>query len=259
MMMDHRIFFPGIGIVVLCCMLCTLVAAPVASFTAQSLTITVGTDGNAQADFRYTLEGLVENAIPESMLEDQLKKGLATSDEPPDVTAFDKSGATLIMKHFAQLSDTSTGTEYLTESLDFTKAKQALDSSAVSSVITADFTPHTTAVIFPDGYTQTYTDSSLLPAIRHVVIDPSKKAATPTHTAAVTASATARATVKVTVNPTPKGTPAATPVTPNAEEPAETTALTPTTPPAAGMPVSIATVFVLALAGAGAYYYTSRK
>ena len=170
-------------------------AQPVSSFTAESLTVTVDAGGDATAVFLYSLEGIVENSIPESLLEEELKKGLTTSSEPPEVVSFSKSRAILLLPQFALASDTGTGTEYVTASMDFSKAEIALQNSALSYVITADFSPQVTTVTFPDGYEKVYTDSSTLPSISHTVIDPDKMAATEL----------AAATGTLRVNTTPSG------------------------------------------------------
>lgn len=247
MQSDRRSLILPVVPVVLCIL---LAVSPGAAFTAESLTITVKTDGDARAEFDYTLEGLIENAIPESMLEEELVKGLSTSDEPPEVIAFDKSGATLLLKNFAQLSDTSTGTEYLTASMDFSKAEIALQDSAVSSVITADFTPQITTVIFPDGYNKVFTDSSTLPSIRHVVVDPLKNAEAATTAATPALKIKTRATVKSTMVATPAA------VAPAADD---TPVVPITTTPSSGLPVTVTVLSVLGLAGAGTYYYAVRK
>lgn len=159
-------------LIVLCTAL--LVAVPVHAFTANSLDITVGKNGDATAVFRFTLEGLLENAIPQSVLEEQLVKGLATSNEPPTLVSMDRSSATIIMKKFANTYNTATGTDYQTSSMDFKKAEIALQNSAVSSVVTADFSPSTVIVTFPDGYSRTFTDADALPSLTHSIADPSK-------------------------------------------------------------------------------------
>lgn len=227
-------FFMFVSMLIVCT---TLLAAPASSFTAQSLTITVDKTGNGTAVFRYALEGFVENAIPESMLREELAKGLATSDEPPEVTAFDKSGATLVIKQFAQLRDTDTGTEYLTSSLNFSGAEEALKKSAVSSLITADFTPASTKVIFPDGYQQSYTDSAILPSIRHLVVDPAKQGGGTKSTTAA-ARTTSPVTAKIR---TPVSTP-----TPSSTEGSFTLLLI------------TAVIVFMAVAGGGAYWYQTR-
>ena len=142
---------------------------PVPAFTADSLNITVGTNGDAIANFHFTLQGLIENAIPLSVLQDQMTKGLATSSEPPQVLTFSKSGATLLLKGFAVTTTVPAGTEYQTSSMDFTKAQVALQNSAAGSVITADFSPGITTVTFPDGYSRQFIAQSTLPSVDHIV------------------------------------------------------------------------------------------
>jgi hypothetical protein len=151
-----------------------LFIAPVHAFTANSLDITLDKNGDAVARFQFTLEGFLENAIPQSMLEDELKKGLTTSSEPPVLLSMDKTGTTMRLKKFASTRDVEQGTEYRTASMNFEKAEIALKNSALSSVVTADFSPETITVTFPDGYTRKFTSSATLPALTHIVIDPSK-------------------------------------------------------------------------------------
>ena len=142
---------------------------PVQAFTADSLNITVGINGDATADFHFTLQGVIENAIPLSVLQGQLTKGLATSSKPPQVLTFSKSEATLLLKSFAVTNTVPAGTEYQTAPMDFTKAQMALQNSAAGSVITADFSPGITTVTFPDGYSRQFSAQSTLPSVDHIV------------------------------------------------------------------------------------------
>jgi len=163
------------------CMVCILgslciLSLPVHAFTSNSLDITVDKNGDAVANFQFTLEGIVENAIPLSMLEGELVKGLATSSDPPVILSFDKSGARILLKNFAVKNDVPTGTEYLTAPMDFHRAEIALKNSALSSVVSADFSPQRMVVTFPDGYSREFMDFSGLPALRHTIIDPTKPA-----------------------------------------------------------------------------------
>ena len=154
-----------------------LFISPVHAFTANSLDITIDKSGDAVATFKFTLEGLLENAIPLSMLESELKKGLTTSSDPPVILSMDKTGATMLLKKFADTKDVAQGTEYSTASMDFSKAEIALKNSALSSVLTADFSPSQITITFPDAYTKKFTNSAVLPSLTHIVIDPSKSAA----------------------------------------------------------------------------------
>jgi hypothetical protein len=153
------------------------ISGPVLAFTANSLDITVDESGDAIAIFRFSLEGMLENAIPQSILEEELLKGLSTSSEPPELITMDRSSATIRMKQFASVADVPTGTEYRTVTMNFKKAEIALQSSALSSVVTADFTPSTITITFPDSYNRQFMDADVLPSITHIVIDPVKAAA----------------------------------------------------------------------------------
>lgn len=154
-----------------------LAGGTASAFTANSFEITIDENGDAIAVFSFTLEGFLENAIPQPMLEEELLKGLGTSSEPPELVSMDRSTATLRMKKFAATSDVPTGTEYRTVSMNFNKAQIALDNSALSSVVTADFSPATMKVRFPDAYERTFVDSEVLPSITHIIVDPEKAAA----------------------------------------------------------------------------------
>jgi hypothetical protein len=160
------------GLILACCS--SFVVIPALAFTANSLDITVDKNGDAVATFRFTLEGIIENTIPQSMLEEELKKGLTTSAEPPDLISMDRSTAVLRMRNFAATSDVPTGTGYLTVSMDFKLAEIALQNSALSSVVSADFSPETITLTFPDSYQQKFYNVDVLPAVFHTVIDPSK-------------------------------------------------------------------------------------
>lgn len=158
-----------------------LIFCPAAAFTANSLDITVDESGDATAIFQFTLEGFLENAIPQSILEQELLKGLGTSSEPPELITMDRSSATIRLKQFASLFDVPTGTEYRTVSMDFTKAEVALQQSAVNSIVSADFSPAVMTVTFPDDYISRFTNADLLPSLTHTIIDP-VKAASVVHT-----------------------------------------------------------------------------
>jgi hypothetical protein len=153
-----------------------LITGSVSAFTADSLEITVDKSGDAVASFHFTLEGMLENAIPQSMLQEELMKGLSTSSEPPELISMDRSSATIRMKKFADTSDVPTGTEYRTASMNFKKAEIALQNSALSSVVTADFSPAVIKVSFPDSFSRSFDNVDVLPSVTHIIIDPAKAA-----------------------------------------------------------------------------------
>jgi hypothetical protein len=163
------------GLMLACCGI--FLISPAHAFTANSLDITVDANGNAIATFRFTLDGIIENAIPQSVLEEELVKGLTTSSDPPELKSMDKSSAVLLMKGFADMSDVPTGKEYRTATMDFKKAEIALQNSAISSAVSADFSPEKVTLTFPDSYKKEFLNVDVLPAVFHTVEDPAKIAA----------------------------------------------------------------------------------
>lgn len=185
------------SLILVLCILSTVI--PAQAFTADSLDIAISRNGDAMATFRFTLEGVIENSIPQSMLEEELMKGLTTGPEPPELISMDRSSAVLRLKQFADTSDVPTGTEYRTESMDFTKAEAALKSSALSSVVSADFSPASVTLTFPDSYERQFSNTGVLPSVTHTVVDPSK---TPRTTASRTESSPAISAGKGSLNVT---------------------------------------------------------
>ena len=162
------------GLFLACCSFFTVV--PAHAFTADSLDITISENGDALTTFHFTLEGFLENAIPQSVLEQELTKGLSSGPEPAELKSMDRSSAVLLMKKFADTSDVPTGKEYRTATMDFKKAEIALQNSAIGDAITADFSPATISLTFPDSYKKQYTNVDVLPAVFHTVEDPVKVA-----------------------------------------------------------------------------------
>jgi hypothetical protein len=194
------------GLMLVCCSI--FLIHPAHAFTANSLDITIDEKGDAIATFRFTLDGIIENAIPQSVLEEELKKGLTTSSEPPELKSMDKSSAVLLMKGFADTSDVPTGKEYRSATMDFKKAEIALENSAISSAVSADFSPEKITLTFPDSYKREFSNVDILPAVFHTVEDPVKIAALAQAQAsngsaapAVTAGPSAKGSVNVTSSP----------------------------------------------------------
>lgn len=192
---------------VLAC-LCLCAVLPVQAFTANSLDITIQENGDGLATFRFTLEGFIENAIPQSVLEEELTKGLTTSSDPPELRSMDRSTAVLLMKKFADTSDVPRGTEYRTASMDFKKAEIALENSALSGAVTADFSPSTVTLTFPDNYRKQFSNVDVLPSVTHVIEDPVKIARLLAAEAEARAQEEARAAAQAGATPAPTEAPA---------------------------------------------------
>jgi hypothetical protein len=146
---------------------------PAGAFILDSVSFRIHDNGDADAAIRFRLEGFVENAIPDSILESEIKKGLTTDPgNPPALESFSRSQIVLLMPHFASSRKTREGTEYMTTPLDFTRAETALKQSALSYLVTADFTPSVADITFPDSYVETFHDVALLSSVTHLVRNP---------------------------------------------------------------------------------------
>jgi hypothetical protein len=141
-----------------------------AGFVADSMTFHINERGDAEAVFRFTLEGLIENAIPDSMLESELRKGLTTNpDSPPTLISFTRERTVLFMPGYALIRDNPEGREYVTAPINFTRAEAALKQSALNYIIKADFSPSVIEITFPDGYQETFRDTAVLSSVTHLV------------------------------------------------------------------------------------------
>ena len=159
------------------------------AFVLDSVIFTIRENGNADATVSYQLEGILENSIPDSIIESELEKGLTTDPaNPPVLESFSRSRIVLLMPEFATVRTTADGTEYVTTPLNFTRAETALQQSALNYLVRADFTPATVEIQFPDKYTETLHDVDQLPWVSHLIPAATKPATvqpTPTHPAAM--------------------------------------------------------------------------
>lgn len=142
-----------------------------AAFVLDSASFRVQENGNADVTIEFRLEGIIENAIPDSVLESELKKGLTTDPaNPPVLKSFSRSRIVLLMPSYASVETTENGTRYATAALNFSKAEIALKNSALNYLVSADFTPATVTIEFPDGHTEKLTDVAYLPSRSHKVV-----------------------------------------------------------------------------------------
>lgn len=185
------------------------------AFVLDTASFKIQENGNADATIQFQLEGLVENAIPDSVLESELKKGLTTDPaNPPVLKSFSRSEIVLLMPSYASVQSTANGTRYATAALNFSKAETALKNSALNYLVRADFTPSAVTIVFPDGYTETLKDVGYLPSSSHVVAPAetptpqvSRISATPSAVTTETPTTALPTTAQATQTPEP--TPAA--------------------------------------------------
>ena len=155
---------------IVCICLIAIAVMPVQAFTAKSLTMTLTTDGNAEVDMHYDLtlfeEGAVFFRITDPAAE--LKKAFDdNSKEPVTVKKTTASSATVIIPSFASVSEKDGKIIMETPSVSFSRAQKVLDQYWFAPLISPDFSPEETAIIFPDGYRITFNNVLTIPSVTH--------------------------------------------------------------------------------------------
>ena len=151
---------------------CILAAVilPVQAFTAKSLTITLAPDGDAQLNMQYDLSFIEQSAVFFKLADPaaELKQAFDThSSAPVTVPEATSSSATVLIPGFADLDRGNGKVTMVTPSLSFEKAQQVMNSYWFAPLVSPDFAPGITTVIFPDGYRATYYDALTLPSVSH--------------------------------------------------------------------------------------------
>jgi hypothetical protein len=152
--------------------LCLLAFAvmPVQAFTVKSLTLTLAADGNAKVDIHYDLTLFEEGAIFFRISDPaaELKKAFDTNSKHP-VTVIQATGsdARVLIPSFASFNTDSDMTTMVTPSLSFEKAQRVLDQYWFAPLISPDFSPDVTTIIFPDGYRATFYNLLVIPSVPH--------------------------------------------------------------------------------------------
>ena len=153
---------------------CIFAAAvmPVQAFTSKSLTITLAPDGDADLDMQYELSFIEQSAVFFKIADpaDELKNAFNShSSEPVTVTEATSSSAVVHIPSFADISTTGTKATMVTPSLSFERAQQVMDEYWFAPLVSPDFSPGVTTIIFPDGYRATYYDALTLPSVSHTL------------------------------------------------------------------------------------------
>jgi hypothetical protein len=154
--------------------LCILALAvmPVQAFTAKSLTITLAPDGDAKLEMQYDLSFIEESAVFFKIADpaEELKNAFDThSSEPVTVPSATRSSAVVIIPSFADISRAGMKTTMVTPSLSFERAQQVMDGYWFAPLVSPDFSPGVTTIIFPDGHKDTYYEALTLPSVRHTL------------------------------------------------------------------------------------------
>jgi len=154
--------------------LCILAMAviPVQAFTAQSLTITLADNGDAEMDMQYELSFLEQSAVffkiadPAAELKNAFDSHASAPVTVPEVT---DSSAVVLIPSFADAVSTGEKTTMITPALSFERAQQVMDEYWFAPLISPDFSPGVTMVIFPDGHRDIYYDALTIPSVSHIL------------------------------------------------------------------------------------------
>jgi hypothetical protein len=145
-------------------------AMPVQAFTVKSLTMNIAPNGDAQFDIRYDLTLFEEGAIFFRISDPaaELKKAFDTnSQKPVTVTRATGSSAQIIVPSFASVVTDESGTTLITPSVSFERAQKVLDQYWFAPLISPDFSPEISTIIFPDGYKVSFDNTLVIPSFPH--------------------------------------------------------------------------------------------
>lgn len=158
----------------MCLVICACAVMPAQAFVAKSLTITLAPDGDAQIDMQYELTFLEQSAVFLRIADPaaELKKAFdSRSDQPVTVTKATSSAATVIVPSFAAVHPGKGKYTLVTPVVFFARAQEVMSSYWFAPLVSPDFSPGFSTVVFPDGYRATFYDVISLPPISRPVFD----------------------------------------------------------------------------------------
>ena len=160
------------GIILILALTALLLIGPVQAFRAKSLDIQVTESGDAVITFDYTLSW-VEHAAVFTRIADpgtELKKALESNfHKPIQVTETDAGRSQFYVQGFATRRVNNNVTTMKTPALSFVGAEAVLNQYWFAPLISPDFSPDVTRVVFPDQHTETFYNQDQIPALSHIL------------------------------------------------------------------------------------------
>jgi hypothetical protein len=159
-------------LIVLLSAILMLSCGPVQAFTAEELDISVSDNGDADISFSYSLSWLENFAVflritdPAAELRSALESNV---NKPVQVISVENNLARIIVNNFASVKTDDGQKIYTTPSMSFSEAEATLNSYWFAPLISPDFSPSQTVIIFPDGYRQTFYNELTIPSVSHTV------------------------------------------------------------------------------------------
>lgn len=149
-----------------------LLVCPAQAFTAKSLDIQVTDSGDATITFGYDLSWFEHVAVFARIGDPgtELKKALESNFHVPvQVTAADAGSSQFYVRGFAARQVRNNVTTMKTPALSFRGAEDVLKQYWFAALISPDFSPDVTRVVFPDQYTETFYNQDQIPGISHIL------------------------------------------------------------------------------------------
>ncbi len=160
-----------VAVLISLCIL-TLLVMPVQAFTAKSLTITLGPDGDAEMNMQYELSFFEQSAVFFQIADpaEELKKAFDMhSPEPVTVLETTSSSAIILVPKFATIENEEGTRVMTTPQLSFERAQQVMNGYWFAPLVSPDFSPGVTMMRFPDGHRVVWYDVVTLPPLRHTL------------------------------------------------------------------------------------------
>jgi len=155
----------GIALLALC-------ACPAQAFTAKTLDIAVQENGDATIIFNYELSWYETVAVfthianPNTELKNALESNYGKG---VDVISTSGSQVQVLVHGFASSTVNDGSTTMTTPALSFQSAEKVLKQYWFAPLISVDFSPEVTHVVFPDGYVEEYDNQIAIPQISHTL------------------------------------------------------------------------------------------
>jgi len=159
-----------INLIIGCLCILVFLVMPAQAFTMKTLTITLAQNGNAAIDMQYDLSLFEQSAVFFRITDPaaELKSAFTGhAKEPVTVTKATSSSAVVIVPSFASVTSEKGKTGMETPAVSFERAQQILNTYWFAPLISPDFSPATTTIIFPDGYRETWNNQLSIPSVSH--------------------------------------------------------------------------------------------
>jgi len=162
-----------IYLIIGCLCILALSVMPAQAFTMKTLTITLAQNGDAKIDMQYDLSLFEQSAVFFRIADPaaELKSAFEVqSKEPVTVTQATSSSAVVIVPSFATVTSGNGKTVMVSPAVSFERAQKVLNTYWFSPLISPDFSPSTSTIVFPDGYRETWHEQISIPSVSHRIV-----------------------------------------------------------------------------------------